>query len=108
MKDALAVAGAIVAMGLVTFALRGLPFVAAKWLQKNSLVMRLGRFLPLAIMTLLLVHAMLGATKAPGQGPWPELVSVALVVAVQWRTRQALLSMLVGVGSNVLMRNGLI
>ena len=108
MNDALSVVGAIVAMGLVTFVLRGLPFVAAKWLQKNNLVMRLGKFLPLAIMTLLLVHAVMGSANAPGQGPWPELVSVALVVAVQWRTRHALLSMLVGVGSYVLLKNGLI
>ena len=47
------VIGVIAAMGLVTFALRALPFVAAQWLNKHPIVQRLGQFLPLAIMTLL-------------------------------------------------------
>ena len=37
---------AIVAMALVTFALRALPFVAAEWLEHHPVVRRLGRFLP--------------------------------------------------------------
>ena len=45
---------AIAAMGLVTFVLRALPFVAAQWIEHHPIVRRLGQFLPLAIMTLLL------------------------------------------------------
>ena len=36
------VIGVIAAMGLVTFALRALPFVGAQWLNKHPLVQRLG------------------------------------------------------------------
>ena len=43
-------AGAVIIMGLVTFGLRATPFMAAKWLQRHDLVLRLGRFLPLAII----------------------------------------------------------
>lgn len=99
------VLGVIVAMGLVTFALRALPFVAAQWLQKHPVVERLGQFLPLAIMTLLLVHAATGAALEHPAGPWPELLAVALVVALQWRNRNALLSILAGTCAYVLMRN---
>ena len=53
--------GAIAAMGLVTLALRATPFVASQWLKKHPLVQRLGQFLPLAIMTLLLIHSALGS-----------------------------------------------
>jgi branched-subunit amino acid transport protein AzlD len=95
----------IVAMGLVTLALRALPFLAAQWLHKHPIVQGLGRFLPLAIMTLLLVNAMLGAAKSRSAGPWPELLAVALVVLLQWTRRHALLSILVGTGAYVLMRN---
>ena len=97
--------GVIVAMALVTFALRALPFVAAHWLQKHPAVQRLGQFLPLAIMTLLLVHSAVGAAREHAFGPWPELLAVAVVVVLQWRSRNALLSILVGTAVYVLMRN---
>lgn len=97
--------GVIAAMGGVTFALRALPFVAAQWLQKHPLVQRLGEFLPLAIMTLLMVHSVRGSATENLTGPWPELLAVALVVGLQWRTKNALLSILVGTGVYVLLRN---
>lgn len=95
----------IAAMGLVTFALRALPFLAAQWLKKHPIVQRLGEFLPLAIMTLLLVHSATGAALAHAAGPWPELLAVALVVFLQWRIRNALLSIVVGTCVYVLIRN---
>ena len=76
--------GVIVAMGAVSFALRALPFVAAQWLNKHPLVHRLGEFLPLAIMTLLLVHSAVGNAADDPAAPWPELLAVALVVLLQW------------------------
>ena len=76
------VVSVIVAMAIVTFALRALPFVAAQWLQKHSVVQRLGEFLPLAIMTLLVVHSAAGSAQQHAGGPWPELAAVALTVAV--------------------------
>lgn len=95
----------IAAMGLVTFALRALPFVGAQWLQKHPVVQRLGDFLPLAIMTLLLVHSMTGAAIEHAAGPWPEIMAVTLVVILQWRKKNALLSILLGTLVYVLMRN---
>jgi branched-subunit amino acid transport protein AzlD len=97
--------GVIAAMALVTFALRALPFVGGQWLQRHRVVHRLGEFLPLAIMTLLLAHSLTGASLEHDGGPWPELAAVALVVAVQWRSRNALLSIMLGTCAYVLMRN---
>jgi branched-subunit amino acid transport protein AzlD len=97
--------GVIAAMGLITFALRALPFVAAQWLQKHTLVQALGQFLPLAIMTLLLVHSATGAALEHAGGPWPEVLAIALVVLLQWRSRNALLSIVLGTCLYVLMRN---
>jgi branched-subunit amino acid transport protein AzlD len=97
--------GVIVAMGVVTFGLRALPFIAARWLQKVALVQGLGRFLPLAIMVLLVLHSARGAASADASGPWPELLAVALVMAVQWLGRNALLSIAIGTGAYVLQRN---
>ncbi|PKO61025.1 MAG: branched-chain amino acid ABC transporter [Betaproteobacteria bacterium HGW-Betaproteobacteria-18] len=97
--------GALAAMALVTFGLRALPFLAARFLQSHPLVQRLGRFLPLAIMTLLLLHTLVGSARQNPSGPWSELVAVATVVALQWWRRHALLSILVGTALYVLLRN---
>jgi len=96
---------AIAAMGLVTYALRALPFVAARWLQSRPLVQRLGRFLPSAIMTLLLVHSARGLAQEHPAGPWPESLAVALVLLLQWRWRNPLLSILAGTAVYVVTRH---
>lgn len=96
----------IVAMGVVTFALRALPFVAARWLRSHPLAERLGRFLPLAIMTLLLIHSALGAARQHASFAWPELLAVAIVVLLQWSRRNALLSILGGTALYVLLLAG--
>ena len=96
---------ALAAMALVTFGLRALPFLAARWLQNNPLVQQLGRFLPLAIMTLLLLHTLVGHARDNPSGPWAEGVAVAVVVALQWWRKQPLLSILTGTALYVLLRN---
>ena len=96
---------ALLAMAAVTFGLRALPFLAAKFLQKHPLVQQLGRFLPLAIMTLLLLHTLVGSARDNPQGPWAELAAVACVMALQWWRKHALLSILAGTALYVLLRN---
>lgn len=97
--------GAIAVMALITFALRALPFVASRWLQSHAIVRRLGRFLPLAIMTLLLLHTLVGSAREHAAGPWPELLCAGLAAGLQWRSRNPLLSILAGTGLYVLLRN---
>ncbi len=103
--DAGYVVTVVAAMAAVTFALRALPFVASRWLNSHPMVQRLGKFLPLAIMVLLVVHTMVGAAHDNPQGPWAELLAVALVVGAQWFQKNALLSMLLGTGVYVVLRN---
>ena len=105
MIDTTYVLGAIAAMALITFALRALPFVASRWLQSHAIVRRLGRFLPLAIMTLLLLHTVVGSAREHASGPWPELLCAGLAAGLQWRSRNPLLSILAGTGLYVLLRN---
>jgi len=97
--------GALGAMAAVTFGLRALPFLAARFLHSHPLVQRLGRFLPLAIMTLLLLHTLVGSARDNPSGPWAELAAVATVTVLQGWRRQALLSILTGTALYVLMRN---
>jgi len=79
--------------------------LAARFLQSHPLVQRLGRFLPLAIMTLLLLHTLVGSARDNPSGPWAELTAVATVTVLQGWRRQALLSILTGTALYVLMRN---
>jgi len=97
---------AMLAMAAVTFGLRALPFLAARWLQHHPLVQRLGRFLPLAIMTLLLIHTLVGSARDNPHGPWAELAAAVIAMALQWVKRQPLLSILVGTALYVVLRNG--
>lgn len=67
--------GVMAVLAGVTFGLRALPFLPAKFLHKHPMVQQLGRFLPLAIMTLLLVHMLVGNARdnPMGHGPnWPR------------------------------------
>ena len=95
----------ILAMGAVTFGLRALPFLSAHWLCKSPITRHLGRFLPLAVMSLLLVHSASGAAREHATGPWPELLAIALICVLQWRSRNALLSIVAGTAVYVLLRN---
>jgi branched-subunit amino acid transport protein AzlD len=97
--------GALAAMALVTFGLRALPFLAARFLQSHPLVQQLGRFLPLAIMTLLLLHSLVGSVRQNPNGPWAELAAVATVVTLQWWRRQPMLSILAGTALYVVLRS---
>lgn len=99
------VLGVIAAMAVVTFGLRAVPFVAAQWLQKHPIVQRLGEFLPLAIMTLLLLHSVASGAREHAWGPWTELLAVLVVAALQWYKRNPLLSMLAGLVLYVALRN---
>lgn len=103
--DAAYVLEAVALMAVVTFGLRALPFLAAQWLQKHALIQKLGQFLPLAVMTLLVLQA---AGSAAGQhhgAPWREGLTLALVVILQWRWRKTLWSILLGTTLYVLLRN---
>ena len=95
----------IFVMGAVTFGLRALPFLSAHWLRRSPVIQHLGRFLPLAIMALLLVHSASSAAREHANGPWPELLAIALTFLLQWRSRNPLLSIVGGTAIYVLLRN---
>jgi branched-subunit amino acid transport protein AzlD len=99
---------AIGAMALVTLALRAAPFVAARALKRYPQIDRLGRFLPPAIMVLLVLHTLYGSARDnPASGPWAEIVSAGVAMALQYRWRHSLLSIACGTTLYVLWRNAL-
>lgn len=76
----------IAVTALVTFALRALPFLLFGHRPLPAAVRYLGRVLPPAIMTVLVVYCLRGVDFAAAPFGIPELVSAALVVILQaWR-----------------------
>jgi branched-subunit amino acid transport protein AzlD len=108
MIDSTYALSAIAVMAVVTFGLRALPFVTARWLQQSARVRALGRFLPLAVMVLLVLHTTLGQTQNNPAAPWLELLGVGLTAGLQWRWRHPLLSILAGTTLYVVLRQVLV
>lgn len=105
MIDSVYALWAIAIMTVITVLLRALPFLGAPWLRRFPLVMQLGRFLPSAIMTLLLLDTLRGSMASNPSGAWQELVAVGVAIVLQGSTRQPLLSILVATALYVLFRN---
>ncbi len=87
---------AVLAMGAVTFMIRALPFLAARWLRRSPLVLQVGAFLPPAIMTLLLIHSMRDLSQQQSGQVLPTVVAVLVVLGLQAYKRQPLLSIAAG------------
>jgi len=102
---ALDVTWGILAMGAVTWWLRGLPFFAERWLRDRPIVQRIASFLPAAVMAILVVHSVATGQHHSALWPLPEIACILLVVALQWIGKQALLSILVGTATYVLWMN---
>jgi len=86
----------ILVMSLATFATRVIPFVALKGLKEHPLLLFLGRYLPPAIMTLLVLYSLKGIDLAQAPHGFPELSAVALTALLhRWRGN-ALLSIFGG------------
>lgn len=86
----------ILTMGLATFATRIAPFILFYQKGDHPFLIYLGRFLPPAIMLLLLVYCLKDIQwLAEGQG-LHELISLAIVTTTHLLFRNAMVSILLG------------
>ncbi|MDO4911783.1 MAG: AzlD domain-containing protein [Corynebacterium sp.] len=87
----------LIAIGAVTVALRAIPFVATRHLRQSQFLRFLGHYMPLGIMSILVVYTLLSTWE--GHGPREALYGVGCIVFTlilhQWR-RNALLSIFGG------------
>ncbi len=99
----------IATCALATFATRVTPFVALARQAEHPLILHLGRYLPPAVMMILVIYALRdfrplaeGQLNAGATG-WPMiLASLAVVVLHLWR-RNALLSIIGGTAAYMTM-----
>lgn len=94
----------IIVSALATFATRVLPFVALSRQADHPLVLHLGRYLPPAVMMILVLYALrdfrpmaLGSLNLDANGIPMLIAAICVVVLHLWR-RNALLSIIGGTG----------
>ncbi|WP_025133270.1 branched-chain amino acid transporter permease [Leucobacter sp. PH1c] len=99
------VAGVVVA-GLITLALRALPFAILKPLRKSKFVQALGRWMPAGIMLILAVVVLRDEVAKRPEQAWAVAVAAIVTVAVHLLgKRRALLSIAAGTACYVLLLN---
>lgn len=99
------IAGIVIA-GLVTLALRALPFAALKRLRKSKFVQRLGAWMPAGILFILAVVMLRDEFAKGGTHVGAAIIATAITVAVHLLgRRRALLSIAAGTASYVLLLN---
>lgn len=85
----------IATMAAATFVTRALPF----WIfqdQQHPVVLFLGRYLPPAVMTLLVMYCLKEVQWTSGNHGLPELLSLAVVVVAHLLFKNALISIFSG------------
>ena len=94
----------ILVMALVTFSLRALPFLIFTGGRKTpAYVEYLGRVLPEAVIAMLVVYCLKDVSLLSGSHGIPEALSLALVVFLQSRRHNTILSILAGTAAYMLL-----
>lgn len=95
----------IVGMAVITILLRAMPFLVAPLLKRYTIIGRLGRFLPPAIMTLLTLHTLHGSAAENHFIFWPEFLAIGIAIVLQLWMRHALVSIVAATALYIAFRN---
>lgn len=90
--------GFILTMSLATFATRVAPFMLFHKQGEHPLLVFLGRYLPPAIMLLLLIYCVKDINWFVEKGGINELIALSVVTASHLMFRNPLVSILLGTG----------
>lgn len=88
---------AMLVMAAATFASRALPFIVLRG-GDHPLALYLGRVLPAAVMTLLVIFSVKDAAWTSAPYGLPELAGIVVTASVHLWRRNALLSIAAGTG----------
>ena len=91
------VIASIAVMAVVTFLTRAMPFLLfGRGNRVPRVVLYLGKYLPPAVIAMLIVYCLRGVSFASASGWGPSLIAVAAVVALHLWKKNNLLSILGG------------
>lgn len=86
----------IIAMALVTMAIRFAPFILFNGKETPEFINYLGKYLPYSIIAMLVVYCLKGVSVFKGSHGLPELISVSIVAGLHIWKRNTLLSIVAG------------
>lgn len=87
---------AVFVMAAVTYLIRALPFLVLKEKETPAFITYLGKYLPYAIIGMLVVYCLKDASVLSGNHALPELLSILLIVVLHVWKRNTLLSIIGG------------
>ena len=93
----------VAVMALVTIALRFLPFAIFRGRETPPFIAWLGKVLPYAIMSMLVVYCLRGISFSSFSNWLPELIATTLVVLIHLWKRNTLLSIISGTACYMLL-----
>lgn len=104
MTDTVYLLAAVLVAGLITLALRALPFAILKPLRKSRFIQALGRWMPAGILLILAVVVFRGEIVADPGRAWAVVIAAGVTVAVHLLAkRRALLSIAAGTACYILL-----
>lgn len=86
----------IVVIALVTALLRFLPFIVFSNKETPKFISFLGKYLPYAIMGMLVVYCLKGVSVTQAPHGIPELIAIVVTGALHWWKNNTLLSVVSG------------
>jgi branched-subunit amino acid transport protein AzlD len=89
--------GAILVIGLVTFLLRALPFIAGRWLENNLFVDYIKDRFPMVMMFILTLYAADVTKMKTAQEFMPVFCATLATIVVHFLVRNFFLSIFIGV-----------
>ena len=93
----------ILVMAAATFATRLTPFVLLQHRADHPLLLYLGRYMPPAVMTLLVLYSLLGMDLSSLRAGLPVLIAGGLTLGIHSWLRHPLLSIFSGTGCYMLL-----
>ncbi len=108
MESTLYLLAFIVTMGVATFITRAAPFLFFSKQGEHPVLIFLGRYLPPAIMLLLLIYCVKDINWFVDKGGINELVALSVVTIAHLLFRNPLISILLGTGLYMLLRQGIL
>ena len=99
------VLAALTTILVITFGLRALPFAILEPLRGSAFMGFLSRYMPVGIMTILVVYTLKDVSLGTGWHGLPEAIALVVTVGLHVWRRNALLSILGGTAVYVLLVN---
>ena len=98
----------ILTMGLATLITRAAPFILFSKQGEHPLLVFLGRYLPPAIMLLLLIYCVKDVNWFVDKGGINEIAALSVVVVSHLLFRNSLISILLGTGLYMALKQGVL